>query len=383
MSGRTAPKDLLVLALALAVRIAPILLADRLTADVLMYHRVGESVVAGEWNPYELKGLYPYPPVWVWFEAGSAWLAARIGVSFPILVKLPVLAGDLAIVALLLRWRPRGALVYALHPVSVLVTGFHGQFDALMLFFVLLALRLHESGHPDRSALALSVAIGLKAFPVLLLPLFLSRAGGPRGRAHYAFLATAPVALILLPFALADFPAMRRELLGYGGIADFGWIALVRGARWLATGALARSEARHWGAMIPVAKALFLSVYGALVLGFWTGRLRLSLPQAALGVFLAFEVFYGAVSAQYLLWVVPLALLAMDGFFAAYTVVATAALLGFYAFLQPLVLQADPPLVRYAPGAAGGLWVAGVAATLSVGFAWLAALMRRGLRPSE
>ena len=31
------------------------------------------------------------------------------------------------------------AWIYAAHPVAVLVTGFHGQFDAIVLLFVLLS----------------------------------------------------------------------------------------------------------------------------------------------------------------------------------------------------------------------------------------------------
>ena len=34
---------------------------------------------------------------------------------------------------------------------------------------------------------------------------------------RYAFLAAAPVALLLLPFALADLPALARELVAYSG----------------------------------------------------------------------------------------------------------------------------------------------------------------------
>ena len=55
------------------------------------------------WNPYQAPRLYPYPPVWMWVEAGSAWLARASGVSFALLVRLPVLAAELALVALLAR----------------------------------------------------------------------------------------------------------------------------------------------------------------------------------------------------------------------------------------------------------------------------------------
>jgi hypothetical protein len=352
-------------------------------ADVLRYRKVADFVLAGHWNPYALRGLYPYPPLWVWVEAGAGWLAAHSGLSFSILVKLPLVMADVAAVALLWSWgRERGlgagpAWLYAVHPVSLLVTGFHGQFDTLMLLAVLLAFHAHEQGRQDASAFALAVAIAVKSFPVLLLPFLAARSGGARQAARFTVLCLLPVGVILLPFVLADARGVARELAGYGGVADFGWIGLWRGANWLQSGSLARSEAWHWPISIALAKGMFLMLWAGLAVAFARGRLRWSLLDAALAVFLAFQVFYGAVSAQYLLWVVPLALLIPERTGLWYGVAASIALLGFYVFLQPAIVwpHAIPPAVTQLSGV---VWVAGVAASLGVASAWLVALVRRG-----
>ena len=114
---------------------------------------------------------------------------------------------------------------------------------------------------------------------------------------------------LLLPFALADAGAVRRELFGYGGIADFGWTGVLRGAEWLATGALPRSEARFWPLASLVSKALFLAALGRPGHREGRGRLRLPAERAILATLLAFASLYGLQSAQYLLWAVPLGLL--------------------------------------------------------------------------
>ena len=368
---------------ALAVRLVPIVAADRVVADVLRYQKAAQHVLDVSWNPYLTRHLYPYPPLWIWFEAGSEWLARTTGASFAVVVKLPVLLADLGIVAVLARWAgdsraaQRASWLFALHPVSILVTGFHGQFDSLMLFFVLLSLRWREAGREDASALALSAAIATKSFPALLLPLFVLAPGVSR-TARFVLLATVPVLLLLLPYAAADIGALRRELIGYGGVADFGWIGAWRGLRWLATGALARAEAARWGVPIPVAKALFVGAYMTLLWAFATRRLRWTLTQATLAVFLGFLVFYGAISAQYLLWPVPLAVLFPDAWFALYSVAATAALIGFYLFLAPGVLQAASAPGTLGPETAGTVWACGATAVLVIGAAWLVALVRRG-----
>jgi hypothetical protein len=367
------------LLVALALRLLLALVCDRVVADVQRYEKVATHVLDVSANPYTTERLYPYPPVFVVAEAGSLWLARHGLGSFAVLVKLPAIAADVSIVGLLLSWvGTRAGWLYALHPVALLITGAHGQFDALMLLPVLLALRWHGQGRLDRAALALAAAIAVKTFPVLLLPLFLL--ASPRESwMRFVALALAPLLLLLLPFALLDPGALLRELGAYGGVADLGWIAVVRGLRFLASGALARSEARFWANEVVVSKLLFLAADLGLLLALARGWLRLSLTQASLAVLLAFHVFYGALSVQYLLWLVPLGLLLSDRFAVASAAASTLALLGFYPFLAPGVLwPAGLDLVSRAT--AGTLWAWGVIAVQVVHAAWLRDLLRR--RPS-
>jgi hypothetical protein len=382
---------LAVLAVAAVLRLAAVLLCDREVADVQRYRRVADHVLDVSWNPYQAPRLHPYPPVWFVWEAASGWLARHAGAPFAVVVKLPQVGAELALVALLalgaLAWPAgtgapaaldaRAAWAYALHPVSVLVTAAHGQFDALAMLLVMLALSWSAQQRHDRSALALFAAVALKSFPVLLLPLFLlGRA--PRAAARYALVCLGPLALLLLPFALHDFGALRRELLGYGGVADFGWIGVWRGLEWLRTGVLARADGVAWGGAMAASKLLFLAAYAALLLALATRRLRLGLGEAALAVLLAFLACYGALSAQYLLWVVPLGLAGLGREFLVYGAVAALGLLGFYPFLAPGAVF--PRLDPSARAACGVVWVVGAASVLLASAVWLASLLRRGRR---
>ena len=370
--------------LALALRAVPILVADRDVADVERYQRMGQHLLDVSWNPYETKRLYPYPPLWATAEAGAEWLARQGIGTFPIDIKLPILFADLLIVAALVlagragRAPPAAAWIYAVHPVSILVTGFHGQFDAIALLFVLLALAAHGRGRRDQSALWLAAAIATKSFPVLLVP-FLAFAGGASWRraARFAALSLGPVVLLLLPFAILDLAAVRRELFAYSGIADFGWTGLVRGLTWLTTGDLLRSEARFWPVAATVSKVLFLGAWCGLLVAIRRGALRLTPERACLATLLCFQVFYGSLSAQYLLWVVPLGVLRPGRDLAAHAAAATVGLVGFYLFLAPGVLL---PGALEASSAqwAGRLWVFGVGATLAASAAWLGAVLREG-----
>ena len=359
---------------AFGVRLAAILVSDRVVADVLRYRRVAAHVLDVSWNPYQAQHLYPYPPVWVWVEAACEWLARHSGLSFAVLVKLPVLAAEVAIVALLARWgATRGGAarwapwIYALHPVAVLVSGFHGQFDSLALLMVLIAVRASERGRHDDAALALAAGIAVKSFPVLAVPALLLRVTGSGARVRFLALALLPVAVLLVPYLAHDANAVARELFGYGGVADFGWIGAWRGLRWVADEGLARGEARFHGALVPLAKVMFLVAYAAVAVR----MARRDAITAILAVFVAFETFYGALSAQYLLWVIPLAVLRPDRWLAIYTVFATMGLVGFYLFLAPGVLTASGAMEG-----AGPAWVAGAVLIVAASASWLVALAR-------
>jgi hypothetical protein len=360
-----------VLAAAFLLRIAILLATDQVEVDLLRYHKVGTHLLDVSWNPYQAPRLYPYPPVWMWVEGGSLWLARATGVSFALLVRLPVLGAELALVVLLARMAGSAAAwAYALHPVSLLVSAAHGQFDAVAMLFVLLALRAQAARRLDRAALCLAAAIGLKSFPVLLLPAFLLHAP-PRARLRFAALATVPVAVSLLPFAWHDAGAVARELFGYGGVADFGWIAIVRAMRYLASGALARAEAARWAPWVLAAKLAFVAAYAALLAWWWRARERPSPSAMCLAVLLGFLTLYGALSAQYLLWVVPLGALALSRSFAVYSAVSTLALCAFYVFLASGVLGVAAPR-----DLAGAAWAVGVAAQWLATAAWWRASLR-------
>jgi hypothetical protein len=393
LSGRPHLSPVAVAAAALVVRAVAALLSDRVVADVLRYHKVAAHVLDVSWNPYLAPRLYPYPAAWVWVEVAAEWLARHAGVPFALAVKLPVVVSDAALAGLLATWsqdaimagtRPRlrwAGWAYALHPVAVLVTGFHGQFDAVALLALLYALRARERGHLDHSALALSAGIALKSFPVLVLPLVLLYLPGTRARVRYVVLAVLPVLLLLCPFAIADAPALRRELFAYGGVADFGWIGALRAVRAMLAGHLARAAAEQWAGLVSVSKLAFVLGAAALWVGTVTGKLRWGLEASALAVLLAFQVLYGALSAQYLLWPIPLALLLGERLAVLHGAAATVALVGFYVLLAPGVLS--PADVTLIPAAvAQWLWTAGTIAVWCVSAIWLADLVRRERSPA-
>jgi hypothetical protein len=211
----------LILAGALLFRLQLFPLTPVLSDDVHRYRWEGRLQQAG-WNPYTVKPEDPgvaalrdaqwatlpgrsiatiYPPLAELIFAATycmtAGLAAPAGI---ILFKLPFLAADLLVVALLAGGlRATGGrnfqlAIYAWNPLAVVEFAASGHFDALATSALLAACLLmrqadnggeagREKSYPLResvSTLLLAVGALVKIFPALLFPLWLRRVGWPR-----------------------------------------------------------------------------------------------------------------------------------------------------------------------------------------------------------
>jgi hypothetical protein len=208
----------------------------------------------------------------------------------------------------------------------------HGQMDPIMVASTLGAILLMPSLW---SAVVLSIGIGLKSYPILLLPLFLLRVPGLTRKVFYAALATAPL-LTLVPYWRQDAAAVRTFVLHYPGVIDQGWAAFFRYSppnwwQWvwpnhdLGNTAVFNSKQWFW---YPYAALL---IWDAVTVLYGYAN-RLSAMVA--GVYLLFYVVLGTISVQHLLWALPFFLIVWPRFALIYTVIATTTMFGEYTALN-------------------------------------------------
>src|SRR5262249_30319099 len=193
-------------------------------------------------------------------------------------------------------------------PIAILISGHHGQFDALPTLFSVLAAGLLLGARPRAagSGLLLGLAMALKPSPALLVPAFM-RSPGLSWPARLAIgaLSGAVVLVVTAPFLLVDAGSVYRNVVGYPGLNDQELGGLLR-SLWLhrahhislpGTFGLDLAAATRWPA---------LALIGFAILVLWRDRL----PRVAAAVYLAFLSAFGGVSTQYLVW--PLAWLLMS-----------------------------------------------------------------------
>lgn len=147
-----------------------------------------------------------YPPLNQAFFGLAAWLSPTGLLGNVVWLRVPIIlaeAGSLWLMTRLLgqlRMNPNLALVYGLNPLVILELTGNLHFEAVMIFFTLLAAWLLLNQRWMLSAGALALAVGTKLLPLLLLPLVVRRLGWKQG-ILYSALTGVLTAALFAPFA--------------------------------------------------------------------------------------------------------------------------------------------------------------------------------------
>jgi hypothetical protein len=339
---------------ALVVRLVPaVVLNAGFPGDIQAYALIGRLVRAGH-DVYSgaALGHYPYLPGQLWFSALASQGAAvlRGAVPFVVLVKLVPTLADAGIAGTLMAGlRRRGyrrqaacwaGCAYALNPISVLVTAYHGQFHAVPVFCCTVAWWLCEERDgvaTTRAAplvgvgLALGAGILAKSWPALLVPAFLAAARRPRAVALVAAGLFAAPLLGTAAYAVAyHVPVERIATIALGYQSNAGWWGLGALTAWL-HGRVHLLPAASMSLSVHLSQALV--IVGAVALPLWR-RTSVLAPTLVL-VLLWFYVFSANFNPQYLMWIMPFSVLTASceralGPAVAFLVLATAALVETY-----------------------------------------------------
>lgn len=300
----------------LAVRIAAACLTYG-TEDVDSWKIVSEVLAQGK-NPYEHTHFLRWPPLWMGVIFGVQHLADSLNWSFTTLIKIPPVVADAAIAIVLYYYfksrqeihRARlSSILYAINPISILIVAVHGQFDSITVLFLLWSLYFMER-HTDESdvyvaAILLGLAIFSKTWPLLLLPLFISRISGFRAKVVFLGIALIPFVVSLSTLYVLTPDHIYRKVVRYGGIAGWWGIpSLPNVIRHPVTNRIAELYAK-------VGRYLLLLAMGALALVYGRVQRRKSpslLEALVVGISLIYLILPGY-GTQYMVWILPFALI--------------------------------------------------------------------------
>ena len=216
----------LVLAAGIAVRVALVPITRGQDFDVwdLASTATLQGIDIYAHHPAYPGGPYAYFPLFLYLELPFQWLAQHTGISFTVLGKVPILAGDIACALVLageLRDRTAsnravllGTSLFFLNPLVLYNGAFYGRFDTVALALLLFAVRLLRKR--KRSAgLWYGLAVAAKTFPVFVLPGIVRDA---RGRRIWLAITSMGVLLVLSAPYIPSWRAMVSDIVVYDAV---------------------------------------------------------------------------------------------------------------------------------------------------------------------
>jgi hypothetical protein len=220
----------------------------------------------------------------------SAWgvLRAWTGLGLGLWLRLTCAVGDLAAFVLIRRMlgdRP-AVWMLAAAPAGVLVSGFHGNSDPIMISLAVAAVYLlQHRGSAVGAGAALAAACSIKAWPLVLTPVFLLHLATMKRRAQFATAAATTGLALSMPW-LMEAPRLIPERMFNYASWPYGWgLTLL------------------WPAAYPALRVLVFPVLVAAALFSW--RKKDTVFGSCALVATVFFVVTPGFGIQYLAWLLP------------------------------------------------------------------------------
>ncbi|HKZ03229.1 MAG TPA: hypothetical protein VJ180_13375 [Pyrinomonadaceae bacterium] len=190
------------------------------------YHRIGKFN-----NPFNHTPFVPQ------LLRTMGFLTESTPLPFKFWLRLPAILADTGSLLLVwkileqsrLKFRPSTLVLMAACPISILVSGFHGQVDPVMIFFLLLSLYLIESGRASWLAgIAFGMSMSIKVVPIIFAPAIFFYLSTLRERIVFFLSAGLFFTAISLPYMLQEPITILKAIFGFGSIyGAWGWTRIL------------------------------------------------------------------------------------------------------------------------------------------------------------
>ncbi len=195
------------------------------TEPAVALYRDGVVIPDATGHP-RLNEIFAHPPFIIYLLRFLNWSTAGTGLSFPFLFRLFSILADVGSAILLRdllrRVRAPGgndvaAYLFAGAPLLIFLSGFHGNTDPVMLFFLILAVWLLSAKEiPWMAGMAFGMSCNIKVWPLILVPVFVLYASGFRRRLWFSAAALGTFLVASMPYALQAPELLIAHVLGYG-----------------------------------------------------------------------------------------------------------------------------------------------------------------------
>ncbi len=251
--------------------------------------------------------------------------------------KVPSVLADFSIVFLLYyiakkyRFGPPRliASLYALHPIAMYVSGYHGQRDSIWLFFTILSMIALTQKKTILAGMLLGVGISFKLPPIFLIPYFFLYISGLKNKILYLLSIGITFFILNLPELVTHFGPVYKQVFSYKG-----WLG------WWGFSGIATKIDRVNGTEITetVNSVSRIIMYASIILVSILMYLKKrNIYISVLTIILSIFIFSPVFASQYLIWPLPFVVLIatrLPSVFVLYSLTGTYVAATFYTFFK-------------------------------------------------
>lgn len=315
--------------------------------DLESYLQVGELTLKGV-NIYpKIANLHhPYLPFFLYIEAFAIHISqiGLIRLMSPIWIIKSILIffdlGILYLVYLLSKKNLKTVFVYAVNPVTILITTMHGQFDVMPIFFLLLSVHLLNKKNIIISVLFFSLSILVKTWPALFIVPFVRKI---KSKKIVLLIFLFPIIFVVIYIWLfkSNLIYIAKTIIYYQGLwgiwGIWAWLGKTR---------------IFWQKMSTL--LFLLSFFGYS----WFNKSK-SIIKNIFQLLLFFFIFTTNFSIQYFTWIMPFLILQRPKKYLSLIFLILVYLLSFYSiWLFDFKVENSPPLLIFLQNFIGFiLWI--------------------------
>jgi len=281
-------------------------------------HKIREFGVGAYRVRGALDNPFNSPPPMIYLIRTWGWLTDHTGIRFAFWLRLPSIIADigsfLCVGAFLEKESPTAKrfpvlVALALCPTAILISGYHGNTDSLMIFLVLLSIYFVETDKPRwQAGVVFGLALSVKVMPLCFIPALFFYLKDLRTRAQFFCAATFTFIVCSLPYLAQDPKAIWASVFGYGSIyGHWGW-SLLAVLTFPTRPTYLHEPFDVQGSHAVFAQILkFLTIAAILIVSLWLNR-REKNPSLFVqsGLITAIVLFMApGFGVQYLVWLVP------------------------------------------------------------------------------
>jgi hypothetical protein len=194
------------------------------TYDVAIWKLHAQGVLDnGLIGQYRGSDMLNHPPLACWMVVGLLLLSQKFGIAFPIILRAPLAIVDLGTAFLLgyvlrnTRYRWAAVGLYAIHPLAIILSAYHGNTDCLIAFLLLVSAAFISEEKPVLAAVALGVSLWIKLPGLMVAPALALSFRNWRNRFLFAAVTAITGVITFAPVLLKDFGILYARVFNYPG----------------------------------------------------------------------------------------------------------------------------------------------------------------------